>query len=190
MADFSAIFRRLPRVETQRLILRPLEMADAEAVFAYAKDPEVARYLSWQPHRSIDDARQFISRTLSRYAQGQPASWGLEHKADGRLIGTAGFVNFLPRVSSAEIGYVLSPAYWGQGFASEAVREIIRFGLAELGLERIEARCRVENLASQRLLDRCGMSFERVVEPGPLLAGQMEPFRLYSVARANVKKRL
>jgi [ribosomal protein S5]-alanine N-acetyltransferase len=185
MTDLAAVFRHLPRLTTPRLVLRPLEMTDAQAIFAYAHDEEVARYVSWPPHRSIEDSRQFLARTLARYADGRPACWGIELQPEVRLIGTAGFVNLNPREGRGEIGYAISRDYWGQGLAAEAVREIIRFGLTELGLSRVEARCHVDNVTSIRLLERCGMSFERIVEPGPLLAGQLPPFRLYAVGRAN-----
>jgi ribosomal-protein-alanine N-acetyltransferase len=183
--DLAAILRALPRLTTPRLVLRPLEMSDAQAVFAYARDEQVARYLSWRAHRTLADSRQFLAETLARYAVGRPASWGIELAADARLIGTAGFVNVSAREGRAEIGYVLARDYWGQGLASEAVREIIRFALIELGLSRVEARCHVDNVASQRLLERCGLHFERLIEPGPLLAGQLPAFRLYAVERGG-----
>lgn len=185
MKDPAVIFRQLPRLTTGRLVLRPLEAGDAEAIFAYARDAQVARYLSWPTHRTIEDTRRFLAETLARYAAGRPASWGLELQVSGRLIGTAGFVNISARESRGEIGFVLSPEYWGQGLACEAVREIIRYGLTELGLARVEARCQVDNLACHRLLDRCGMIFERIVEPGPLLAEQLPPFRLYAAGRVE-----
>lgn len=183
MTDLGAIFRRLPRLVTPRLVLRPLEAGDAEAVFAYARDEEVARYVSWRCHRTIDDARQFVQRMLGAYAAGRPGTWALEHRAAAVLIGTAGLanVNFATRVG--EVGYVLARPYWGQGLATEALREIIRFAITELDLERIEGRCHADHIASARVMEKCGMLLERRVEPGPLLADQLPAFRLYAINR-------
>ena len=76
------------------------------------------------------------------------------------MIGTCGFTAFNFSSDSAEIGYVLNPAYHGRGLATEAVREVIRFGFEELSLHRIEAKFMKENIRSQKLMARVGMQLE------------------------------
>ncbi|MBX6342671.1 MAG: GNAT family N-acetyltransferase, partial [Thermomicrobiaceae bacterium] len=91
--DAVDAFRDLPRLETERLALRPLRLADAGDVFAYASDPEVARYTSWEPHRSIEESRAFLRQVLAAYAVGRTGTWGIVDRASGRVVGTVTLFN-------------------------------------------------------------------------------------------------
>ncbi|HEX2729562.1 MAG TPA: GNAT family N-acetyltransferase, partial [Rubrobacteraceae bacterium] len=137
----AGLVRDLPRLETDRLVLRKMRHEDAEAMFAYASDPEVTRYVVWDTHRTIEDSRAFLELTISSYASGEGLDWGIVYKGDEKFIGTCGFVNRSPEHARAEIGYVISRRYWGRGLTAEAVRAIIQFGFEGIGFNRIEARC-------------------------------------------------
>jgi len=152
-----------PVIQTARLVLRPLTLADAPDVYAYARDPEVAAFTSWQPHASVADAETYIQFELARYAAGKVASWALEDRASGRVIGGAGYVQESAANRRAEIGYVLARAAWGQGLMPEAVEAVLAHAFVTLGLHRVEAYCKVENLASARVMAKCGMQPEGVL---------------------------
>lgn len=79
-----------PTLETERLILRKLKISDDKDIFEYAKDPEVSRYVTWEPHKSIEDARAFINWNLERYNKGEIGEWAIELKETGRVIGSIG----------------------------------------------------------------------------------------------------
>lgn len=80
-----------PLLNTARLVLRPLTLADAPAIFAYAQDPEVSRYTLWEPHRTQADSETFIrDYALPRYAEGLPEPYGVTLRGDERVVGTVG----------------------------------------------------------------------------------------------------
>ena len=176
-------FADLPTLETDRLILRQLTVDDLEDVFAYASDPLVARYVTWEPHRSLDDSRFYIDLVLAKYRAGEVASWGLIHRRDRRLIGTGGFQWWNQTHASAEIGYVLARAYWGRGLMTEAVREFIRFGFDEMDLNRIEACHDTANPASGRVMEKAGMTREGTRREAVFLKGDFRDLHIYSILR-------
>lgn len=158
----SSLFAHLPTLETPRLLLRPLKLSDAEDMYAYASDPEVARHVLWDAHRSIRDTRAFLRWMLERYRLGMPGDFGIWHKGDQRLIGTAGFSDWKPEDGTAEIGYSLSRAYWGQDIATEALEALLAFCFGKLMLHRVEGQHTLENPASGRVMEKAGMQREGV----------------------------
>lgn len=146
------------RLETPRLVLRRLSLDDAEAVFtAYAQDPAVSRYTSWAPHGRIDDTRAFLRFYEEGWTHGTVFSWAITCRDDGRLVGIS---DIRLEGHRAEIGYVLAQSAWGHGYATEAARAVVAWGLAQPGLHRIWAVCDVENKASARVLEKVGMTRE------------------------------
>ena len=138
-----------------------MRLDDAEAMFAYASDPEVARYVLWDTHRSIEDSESFLSFAMEGYERGDFGDWGVVLKDSGAFVGTCGMDGgYAPEHARAEIGYVLSREHWGKGLMPEAVRAVIRFGFGRMRLNRIEARCIAENTASARVMEKAGMTYE------------------------------
>ena len=165
------IFSHMPTLETERLVLRPLRVSDATDMFEYAKSPDVTRYLLWSPHSDVGYTRSYLEYLGTRYRLGECYDFAVIHKADDRMIGTCGFVRFDCPHNSAEIGYVLNPAYRGKGLMPEAVRRVLRFGFCVLGLHRIEARYMTGNAPSLRVMEKVGMSFEGVKRQSMLVKG-------------------
>ena len=174
-----------PRLETERLVLRALTPDDATAVFAYAADPEVARHMVWEAHRSIKDSEAFLDLTMGRYESGDAPDWGIVYKGDGRLIGTAGFVGWEREHARAEVGYVLNRVYWGRSLAAEALRAMVSFGFARMGLNRIEARCIAENAASARVMEKAGMAYEGTLRQREFLKGAYRDMKLYAILKGE-----
>ena len=146
------------RLETQRLVLRPVRVDDAAAVFSgWAQDPAVSQYTSWSPHGRVEDTRGFLRHGEDGWTRGTVYSWAIVRRDDGRLIGTTD-IRF--EGHRAEIGYVLERRAWGDGYATEAARAVVDWGLAQPTLHRVWAVCDVENAASARVLDKVGMTRE------------------------------
>jgi [ribosomal protein S5]-alanine N-acetyltransferase len=177
------ILKDLPTLVTDRLVLRKMTPNDAEAVFAYASDPEVTRYVIWETHRSIEDSRAFLDLVTSKYESGGEPEWGIVYKGDHRLVGTCGIVSWEPYHVRAELGYALSRAYWGRGLVVEAVGAMISFGFKEMNLNRIEARCIAENTASARVMEKAGMLYEGTLRRRELIKGEHRDIKVYSILR-------
>lgn len=155
----EASFGGLPPLETKRLLLRRLKMSDVEDIFEYASGPEVTKYTLWNTHNSIEDSKKFIFWLTKSFA-----CWAIEHKADGKVIGTCFLHSFNLQAGQAETAFNLSRKYWRQGYATEAARKVILFGFKKWELSRIGGTCMIGNIASARVLKKVGMVFEGRIE--------------------------
>lgn len=179
------ILKDLPTLETDRLILRKMTLADAEAVFAYASDPEVTRYVIWDTHRTIEDSKAFLELAVGKYENGGEPDWGIVYKGDHRFIGTCGFAGWKAEHARAEMGFVVSREYWGRGLMPEAVGAMIAFGFERMGLNRIEARCIAENAASARVMEKAGMTYEGTLRQREFIKGAYRDMKLYAILRSE-----
>lgn len=158
--DVRRIFRRMPVLNTERLLMRRMYRTDADDMFEYSRLPCVTEYLTWSPHPDRRYTARYLSYLQRRYDEGAFYDWGLILRQNAKLIGTCGFTRFSEDNNSAECGYVLNPAYWGYGLAAEALSEVMRFGFDVLGLHRIECRFMIGNERSRRVTEKVGMKFE------------------------------
>ncbi|MBQ8381600.1 MAG: GNAT family N-acetyltransferase [Clostridia bacterium] len=173
----------LPRLETKRLILRPMEAGDAADMFDYARRIDTTRYLLWHPHPSVEYTRSYLAMIGRLYRKGQFFDWAIVEKDSGRMIGTCGFTRLAKQHALGEVGYVLNPDYHGRGYATEAVRAVIAFGFENLELHRIEGRYMVENTPSRRVMERCGLSFEGVWRESMLVKGRYRDIGVCALLR-------
>ena len=141
-------------LETKRLRLRPFTEEDAGDLFAYASDPRVGPMAGWPPHKTMEYSREII-RTVFR----NPNEFAIVLRETGHVIGSVGLVGRDRGESSDELGYVLSPAYWGRGIVPEAAEAVLRYGFAELGLKEIWCVCREDNRQSRRVIEKCGFTY-------------------------------
>ena len=146
------------RIETDRLNLRRPRLADAPAVFAgWVQDPQVTRFLTWKPHRNIGETEAMLEKAVAAWDGPSRFPYMLEVAGNLALAGMLDLRLDLPRLN---LGYVLSPAYWGQGYMTEAVRAVIGWALAQPGIWRVEATTDTENIGSQRVMQKAGMICE------------------------------
>ncbi len=148
----------LPSITTPRLRLRPLRRKDANAIYAWAKNPAVGPPAGWLPHASLDDAHDFLDFVEDKQKRGQPGPWAIMHKADRRLIGTIEFHGF--HEHKAEIGFALDEAYWNQGIMTEAARAAIVIGIERFDLKRIAYKHFPDNEPSRALRKKLGFTEE------------------------------
>jgi 8-oxo-dGTP diphosphatase len=149
------------RIETERLLLRPLEPDDAAAVRPLVGDWEVARFLPHVPYPyGPEAAEEWINHTRRGLAVGSEVTLAVTRKGDGALLGAISLsVSIHGR--SAELGYWIGRSSWGQGFATEAAAAMLRHAFERLGLQRVGARTLSHNKASLRVLEKIGLRFER-----------------------------
>jgi [ribosomal protein S5]-alanine N-acetyltransferase len=144
--------------ETERVTLRPAVVADAAQAFeSYTANPEVSRYMTWRPHRSVAETEQFLRRCEEVWAKGLAFPWSLWLKSDGSF---AGMLEARVKQHSVDIGYVLVPRLWRRGLMSEAVGGLVAWAMGRPEIHRVWAVCDWENTASARLLESVGMQCE------------------------------
>lgn len=184
----EAFYGYMPTLETPRLRLRKLNMRDAQDIFDYSQDPQVARFVLWEAQTSLSDARSYIRYMLRKYRLGEPASWGIEWKETQKIIGTIGFMWIQRDNAAAEVGYSLSRAYWNRGIMTEALREILRYGFRSMNLNRIEAQHETENPASGAVMRKCGMQREGTLRQRLLNKGKFVDVELYAILRRDFQE--
>ena len=183
----EAFYGYMPTLETPRLRLRKLSMRDAQDIFDYSQDPQVARYVLWEAQTSLSEARSYIRFMLRKYRLGEPASWGIEWKETGRIIGTIGFMWIQRDNAAAEVGYSLSRAYWNRGIMTEALSALLRYGFRSMNLNRIEAQHETENPASGAVMRKCGMQREGTLRQRLLNKGRVVDVELYAILRRDFR---
>lgn len=151
-----------PTLETERLILRPFRLDDFESYAAYWGDSDVTRWTGGRPLPREEAWLRFLWHP-GHWALMGYGFWAIEEKATGAMIGEAGFIDlkrdYDPAVNGVpEIGWVLSPAAQGKGYASEAARACVAWGKQQLGAVRIIAAVHADNRASIRVAEKCGFS--------------------------------
>lgn len=151
----------IPVIDCGDFYLRALKLNDAVDMFEYARDDETTEKLSWPSHKDLDETKQCIKDNfLNRPEYGVPSAYAIVLKENDKMIGTCDFwmVNF--RNNYGEIGYVLNKKYWGRGITTGALKELIKFGFEYLGLERIQIAHETQNIASQRVIEKCDFRLE------------------------------
>ncbi|MCW5912399.1 MAG: GNAT family N-acetyltransferase [Cyclobacteriaceae bacterium] len=149
------------RVETPRLILTRLQLADAEEIFyTYASKPESTRFVSWPVHQSLKDTRAFLLYARHAWEQGTDFSFAVRLKGANRLTGACGFLNDAGKI---QVGYVFGPLHWGKGYATEATRALVQL-LLKQPVYKIGSFIDAENHASARVLEKCGFVVEAIVK--------------------------
>ena len=144
-------------LKTQRLVLRPFTTADAEAMFEnWANDKEVTKFLTWTPHRNVEETRALLAVWEEESKRPDVYHWAIT--LQGEVIGDLALVAV--RGENAHTGYCLSRKFWGKSIMSEAYAEVLRYLFEEVGFHRIESSHAVNNPASGRVMEKCGLRYE------------------------------
>lgn len=147
-------FTSFPTIETERLILRQLDIKDANDIFVLRTDEEVSKFLERRTINTIEQAEQFINKMNNGISMSEWIFWAIGLKNDSRLIGTICLWGFSEENSNAEIGYELMPNYQGKGIMQEAIESVIKYGFETLKLKSLSAYAHKDNLKSIALLER------------------------------------
>lgn len=145
---------------TERLRLREFTILDVGSVHEFASDPRVCAFVEWGPN-ALSDSTAFISDCLAEQLVHPRTTWTLAITQDAQVIGSialmCGVSDLLEHASDAEIGFVLRTASWGQGYVTEAATALATAAGKKLGITRLLATCRPDNIGSVRVLEKMGL---------------------------------
>lgn len=146
------------QIETDRLILRPIQLGDEEDIYDYAKSQDVGIHAGWAPHGSIEETLEIMQEVFID----QENVFGIVLKESGKMVGSIGLIPDPKRQNewSRMLGYAIGDAYWGRGYMTEAAQALLRYGFDALQLDLISAYCYPHNERSQRVLTKCGFELE------------------------------
>lgn len=174
-----------PTLTTARLVLRPFTLGDAPDVQRLAGERAIAETTLTVPHPYPDGAaEQWIASHAPKYAEGKEVVFAITSRTDGSLVGAVGLA-LEPDHALAELGYWIAVPQWGQGYATEAARAVVAYGLGSLKLHRIQARHFVRNAASGRVMQKLGMRAEGVQRHALRKWGAFEDIALYAILETD-----
>jgi len=151
-------------METERLVLRHLSIGDAEFVLELLNEPSFLQYIGDKGVRNLDDARQYVlNGPVASYEKNGFGLYLVVLKDDGTPIGISGLVKRDP-LPDPDIGFAFLPAYWSKGYALESAAAVMNYARAVLGLNQILAITNPDNEASEKLLGKIGLRFERMTK--------------------------
>lgn len=150
--------------ETERLILRPWNVEDAESLYEYAKDPQVGPIAGWPVHTSLENSREIIKNVLA-----VPETYAVCLKRDNKAIGSVGLLigqksNLEIPDDEAEIGYWIGVPFWGQGLIPEAVRCLMQYAFEKLNMNKLWCGYFDGNIKSKRVQEKCGFRYQYTVK--------------------------
>jgi [ribosomal protein S5]-alanine N-acetyltransferase len=170
-------------LRTERLHLRPLTVQDAPALFAARGDPEAMRWWDWPAQKTVADIETLIAEHDALIQDGSVLWWAVALSPDGPAIGECDLSEIDRHHRRAEPGFMLARAYWGRGYATEAMRAVIGYGFGVLGLERLIARIHSSNDASRRVLEKLGFVCEGRLRGHVLRDGERRDCLVYGRLR-------
>ena len=150
------------RMETKRLVLRPFVIEDAGAMFRnWANDPQVTKFLSWEPHKDVEETKKILEGWIASYESKDFYTWAIAWREDeGNVIGSIAVPQLNQKAGRVTVGYCLGRKWWGNGIMKEAFAELIRFFFEVEGANRVEALHDTRNVNSGKVMMACGLKKE------------------------------
>ncbi len=173
------------RLETERLIVRPLTQDDVPAIFQLSKEKSLGEWIPDQVYKSEDEAANVVNFLISQYGNSpnprkRPFVLGIALRKTGEVIGHVGLSPLTN--GDVEIGYAIGEGYQKRGYASEAVAVVCRWATSKLGLPEIHGIVATENIGSGRVLEKAGFMLE--AEKNHHYIGKIRPCRMYSFLKS------
>ncbi|UCF13661.1 MAG: GNAT family N-acetyltransferase [Thermoplasmatales archaeon] len=173
----------------KRVDLLKISFNGLEDMFEYSQKPEFYRYFEYKPHKTIEDTRKYLEKLIKITKGDSGHYWFIRLKKTGKIIGTFGVVNIDNNRNSAEIGYGLSPDYWGHGYFGESLSIVLNYLFFNLEFYRISAKTRFDNIPSFKALEKVGFKKEGVMRNFYLSAnGKRYDAVLFSILRDEFLK--
>lgn len=148
-------------LKTKRLTLRRFREDDAIDMFNnWSSHSEVTKYLSWTPHNNIEISKKLVGFWVNSYKNEKHYNWAIELKESKEVIGNITLLEIDDDAENCEVGYCIGEAFWNRGIMTEALLKVIDFGFNEIGFKRIAARFDVNNIASEKVMKKCNLTYE------------------------------
>ncbi|MGV8983157.1 GNAT family N-acetyltransferase [Clostridium sp.] len=181
----KSCFNIFPELESERLKYRQISSADVEDIFKIYSDPEVAKYDWYKPIDTKDDALAIINRYGKEFQNKEELTWGVARKYDNKIIGYCCLGSFNDDSRRSEIGYGFNRDEWNKGYATEAIKVLVKFGFDIMNFNRIEATVTLGNDASVKALKKANFLQEGIVRERSIMKGKFEDDVILAIIRKD-----
>jgi ribosomal-protein-alanine N-acetyltransferase len=174
-----------PLLHGRNIVLRPLNINDAEAVYRLRSQAEVMEFIHRPLATSVQEARELILSNLLDMELGEALVWAICRPSDGELIGLVGFWRLQLQHHKGEVGYLLDPIFKGRGYTSEAVQLVLKHVFLTLGWNKVEADILPQNHASIRVVEKAGFKQELLLRDHEFWEGKFYDQVWYGLTRSE-----
>ena len=183
VGELEAVFDAFPQIETERCVLREIQMSDAEAVFACFNDDEVTRFYDQPTFIEVEQAEKLIMHMRQGFRDRRSIRWGIARKEDNWLMGTCGYNGWNRFAHKTGIGYELAQPYWQQGVMTEVLTAVLNFGFRRMKLNRVEALVMPGNVGSEKVLTKLGFHREGLLRQYAYFKEQFYDLQIFALLR-------
>lgn len=180
-------FHPFKNLESERLLLREITVADAAEVLELRGNPETMKFIPRPLAKDLDDALAHIAMIAEKIKENTGINWAITLKGNPKMLGIIGHYRIQPENHRAEIGYMILPEYQGKGIISEAIRLAVAYGFDQMQLHSVEAVIDPENTASERVLIKNGFVKEAHIRENELYDGKFWDTVIYSMLKRDFK---
>ena len=183
----NIIFEAFPNLESERLQFRAYKNVDATRLLSIRSNVLVSKYMDTSLPIKVEDSEQRIAEIQSSFNDKTGITWAIIEKTSNTLIGDFGIWKFDKDNARGEIGYVLSPEFWGKGYMTEAFTTLINFAFNKLNLHSLEANVNPENENSKILLSKFGFKQEAYFRENYFYNGRFLDSEIYCLLKSDIE---
>ncbi len=176
-------------LETERLVLRRFTLKDAAPMYEHwACDPAVTRYMTWEPHASVEVTKELLRTWINSYDFPDYYQWVITLKEGDIPIGSIGAGQVRDDIRMVHLGFCIGKAWWHQGYTSEALARLIRFFFDDVGMNRVESCHEPENIHSGHVMEKCHMQYEGLKRQVIAKKGALKDARYYAILAEDCRE--
>jgi len=174
-------------IETERLILRRFALDDVHCLYTnWANDADVVKYMRMEPHKNVNDTREFVESIMSNYEKPDTYRWVIVLKEINEPIGFIGLTTISEHDMLGDFGYSIGKLFWNNGYATEALVAVLQYGLHEANYNRLEAFHSINNMPSGKVMKNAGMTYEGRAKQKYKSNMGFEDCDMYSIIREKI----
>ena len=179
------LFKGTKELETERLLLRKIKDGDYKIAYKeWCSDPDQVKYTIHGIHKNEEVTKKVYDRWIEEYSDPKTLRWIIVLKSNNEPIGTIDINNSMAKFSSVEPGYVIAKKYWGNGYATEALKAVMKYLFEELEVELVYAEFMEDNIGSGRVMEKCGMKKDGILRNRCVdKTGKRENLLAYSITK-------
>ncbi len=147
----------------KRIDLIEINMEGLMDMYEYSRNSSFYKHMEYKPHQSLEETRQYLKKLIRRSCSDFGHYWFIFLKVEEKIIGTFGLLNVDRRKGNAELGYGISPDYWGQGYFHETLMMVLKYLFLQLDFHRVSAITQADNTASTKALEKVGFRKEGIM---------------------------